>query len=66
VSPLPTGSLRLFFYADAGFTYTVEASSDLAAWTEIATLFGADGTVEYFDADAATVSPRFYRVRWLP
>ena len=44
----------------------LEASSDLAQWTTLAAAFSADGTVEYSDADVANISPRFYRVRWLP
>jgi DNA-binding beta-propeller fold protein YncE len=62
----PDGSLRLFFHADPGYTYAIEASSDLAQWTTLAAAFSADGTVEYSDADVANISPRFYRVRWLP
>lgn len=63
---LPDGSLRLFFHGDAGFTYAIEVSTDLAGWDTLATVFSADGTVEHFDADAAANSLRFYRVRWLP
>jgi DNA-binding beta-propeller fold protein YncE len=63
---LPDGSLRLFFHGDAGFNYAIEASADLTGWEPLATVFSADGTVEYFDADAAANSLRFYRVRWLP
>ena len=62
----PDGSLRLFFQCDAGFTYAIEASSDLAEWITLATAFSADGTVEWFDPDVANISPRFYRVSWLP
>lgn len=62
----PDGSLRLCFHGDPGFTYVIEASSDLAAWTTVGTAFSADGAVEYFDSDTANNSPRFYRVCWLP
>ena len=63
---LPDGSLRLSFRGDSGFTYALDVSTNLAAWETLATVFSADGSVEYFDADAAANSLRFYRVRWLP
>ena len=66
LSFLPDGSLRLFFRGDADFTYVIEVSSDLTSWETLATLYNADGTVEYFDIDAAANSLRFYRVRWAP
>jgi DNA-binding beta-propeller fold protein YncE len=62
----PDGSLRIFFQCDPGFTYAIEASTDLVEWATLATAFNADGAVEYFDTDAASISPRFYRARWLP
>ncbi len=60
------GSLRLFFRADAGFTYMIETCSNLVDWTTLTTVFSADGSVEYFDTDVPNNSLRFYRVRWLP
>ena len=63
---LPDGSFRVFFRGDAGFTYAIEVSTDLAVWETLTTVFSADGTVEYFDAGAAANSLRFYRVRWVP
>ena len=62
----PDGSLRLVFHGDPGFTYAIETSSDMTEWTTVGTAYSADGSVEYFDPDAAGASPRFYRVHWLP
>lgn len=45
----------------AGHTYVVLASSDLGAWTPIATNVATSGSVVFTDPDTANYSSRFYR-----
>jgi hypothetical protein len=46
----------------AGYTYYVEASTDLVNWVNIATLVNTNGSVTFSDAGATNYAARFYRV----
>ena len=69
---LPLGGLglsdgfRLNLVGEVGTAYRFDASSNLAAWTALATLTNYAGTLEYIDATAASFTRRFYRAVPLP
>lgn len=46
-----------------GRRYALEASTDLQAWIEIATLDNPAGTIEFTDAEAVVFPQSYYRVR---
>jgi len=45
-----------------GMSYSIECSSNLAAWTPMATVTNVTGTLQWTDPDAPGKSTRFYRV----
>ena len=45
----------------AGFEYAIQASTDLANWTNIASVVNIDGIVRFFDQDSTNYPYRFYR-----
>jgi len=47
----------------AGKVYEIEATTDLVHWETLAAVTNLNGTVEYLDASAATLTNRFYRVK---
>jgi hypothetical protein len=60
---LPDGQFRWTLSAAVGRTYIVQASSDLADWSDLATLGPEDTTLEFTDPEAAAFAQRFYRVK---
>ncbi len=61
--PLAGALFGLTVNLDAGYTYTVEASTNLVDWQGISTLTAA-GLVDFADADATNYPSRFYRLNW--
>jgi hypothetical protein len=64
VSPLPVGGVRLTVMADAGQTYRLQHSTNLAlpgVWSAVATNTNSAGTFDWFDSSAALATNRFYR-----
>ena len=55
------GSLMYQLGGQAGFEYTVQASTNLFDWTVIASLLNTNGTVQFYDKNATNYSQRFYR-----
>jgi hypothetical protein len=56
------GTFEITIHGQSNSTYVIEASADLIQWTAIATnLAGANGLLNYIDADAASIPHRFYR-----
>ena len=56
------GSLRVFeLNGQAGFNYTVQASTNLVNWETIAVLINTNGAVRFFDQSSTNFSQRFYR-----
>src|SRR5207249_2606047 len=49
----------------AGFTYAIEASTNLINWTPIITLTNSRRTIAWMDADATNCCQRFYRATQL-
>lgn len=58
---LPDDKLRLRGSGDPG-ELAIEASADLANWTEVTSLFSASGNFEYIEPNAVSAQ-RFYRAR---
>jgi len=44
-----------------GYTYAIQASTNLADWMTIATLVNTNGTVTFFDPSSTNYNQRFYR-----
>ena len=60
---LADGTLQLIFNGDSAWSYTVETSTNLAAWTTLTNLTSASGSF-YVTTGAVTNGPcRFYRAR---
>ena len=58
----PAGQVLLSVIGQNGYTYDVQASSDLATWTILGTVFlDESGAADFVDADAANYPARFYR-----
>jgi len=55
--------LRVLFHAVPDTVYTLECSSDLAQWVDLATGIAGGFTCELSDSTPLTVPHRFYRVR---
>jgi internalin A len=63
VRPLPlTGAFRFGIQGPPG-AYTVQASVDLANWSELGTTTNSLGAINFVDATAHDAPTRFYRVR---
>jgi hypothetical protein len=58
---LADGSVQVTPSGAAGMSYTVEASSDLLDWSPLASGVATNAIQGFIDADAATLSRRFYR-----
>ena len=64
---LADGRFRVQFNANAGSNYTLQASSDLARWTDLTNATPSiGGPYAFIDSDAAKYERRFYRVRLGP
>ena len=64
--PQPDGSVRVPLAGDAGYTFAVDTSPDLQDWMRLTNLTSQTGTFDYLDAQAASETNRFYRLRWRP
>jgi hypothetical protein len=62
----PDTGFRLRVNGPPGGRVRLEASPDLRAWTELATLENPTGTVEFTDPVSLGAAARFYRARRLP
>jgi len=61
----PNGSVKLSFLAWPGVNYTLQASTDLQTWQNLATLVPpSDGIFDYIDLTATNYRSRFYRLSW--
>lgn len=59
------GQFRLWFEAQPGRSYVIEASSNLAPWWPVSTNSSVNGRVDYVDVDSGS-GQRFFRARWAP
>lgn len=61
----PNGSVKLSFLAWPGVNYTLQASTNLQTWQNLATLVPpSDGIFDYLDVTATNYPTRFYRLSW--
>ena len=58
-----TGAKLSFTEPEAGFRYTVEASTNLLQWTKLMARTSAGVTTNYTDTRAANYARRFYRLQ---
>jgi photosystem II stability/assembly factor-like uncharacterized protein len=60
------GAVRLLVSAEAGETYTLERSKDLASWNQLQQITAAEDTFEFEDASATGLPGAFYRISAVP
>ncbi len=58
---LANGQFQFTLVGDAGRSYTIQASTDLATWTALTNLVSATGTNQFTDPAAADSIRQFYR-----
>jgi hypothetical protein len=56
------GSFGITLGTETGLTYRVQASVDLANWSNLATFVATDFTTQFIDSTATNFSTRFYRL----
>jgi hypothetical protein len=59
-------SAKLILHGDIGASYRIEASSDLATWTDLGTLYSADGSIIIQDTATVGAEARFYKATLVP
>jgi hypothetical protein len=60
---LAAGGFQSHLVGQANQTYAIQVSSDLSNWTPLTNVTtAADGTVDFIDTGASSISRRFYRV----
>jgi hypothetical protein len=60
---LSNDEVRIGIDGEPGQSYSVEASTDLVTWTEVATVEEINGTLRFPDPQRTEWRQRFYRVR---
>jgi len=60
---LPDGRFPLTLTSAPSASFTIEASTDLSQWTEVASGVNTSGTFNFFDDRARTFPQRFFRAR---
>ena len=63
---LSDNTVQLSAICDAGHAFDITASTNLVDWTTLARMVSVTGTIDYTDADAPSITQRFYRVVWVP
>jgi sugar lactone lactonase YvrE len=66
IATQPGSQVKVVFTADAGYTYLLEASSNLVGWAGLTNIQSVTGTIQYVDPSSATKPLRYYRARWVP
>ena len=57
-----SGVLRLSVETEPGWSYTLQASTDLVEWLPIRTSFATGTVLDFTDPDAGSYNWRFYRI----
>jgi uncharacterized repeat protein (TIGR03803 family) len=57
----PNGQFRFTLIGSPGYSYTIQASTDLQSWTSLTNFVSATGTNQFGDAEAPSFKWRFYR-----
>jgi len=60
-APQPGGSVQLLLKGIGGWTYTIQASTDLVNWTPLTSFVATNGATQIVDPAAGSLSHRFYR-----
>jgi hypothetical protein len=63
---LPPTLLHLTWSGDSNALYTIEASTNLAAWVNVTNVLSADGTIHFTNDIGTNFHQRFYRARLVP
>jgi hypothetical protein len=63
IERLPGGQVRLLWNGHPVFRYTLQASSNLLFWRDLASVSGSNGVFQYFDSSATNLLRQFYRTR---
>jgi hypothetical protein len=58
--------VQMTIQSATNLTYSIEASSNLADWTPLGTIYYTNGVFPYTDLTAPGETNRFYRARLLP
>jgi hypothetical protein len=60
---LPGGSMRIRWVGDPGFAYTLQTSTNLVLWLDLATVGSTTTNFEYIDPTATNKPAGYYRTR---
>ena len=63
IERLPNGQVRLLWNGHPVFSYTLQTSSNLLFWSDLASVSGSNGVFQYFDSSTTNLPRRFYRTR---
>ena len=63
IDRLPNGYVHLLWNGHPVFSYTLQASSNLLFWADLANVTGSNGVFQYFDPSATNQPRRYYRTR---
>jgi hypothetical protein len=63
IERLPNGQVRLLWNGHPVFSYTLQTSSNLLFWSDLANVSGSNGVFQYFDTSATNRPQGFYRTR---
>jgi hypothetical protein len=63
IARLPDGSVSLVLTSAPGDAFTLENSTNLAAWQTLTTFSGGNGTTNFLDSNAPLFPRQFYRTR---
>lgn len=63
IERLPSGQVRLLWNGHPTLSYTLQTSSNLLFWSDLANVSGSNGVFQYFDLSATNRSQGFYRTR---
>jgi len=55
------GAFQATFAAEPGIRFLIQASTNFANWSTVATVVGQDGALNYLDTQATNAPARFYR-----
>jgi hypothetical protein len=63
IDRLPNGHVHLLWNGHPVFSYTLQTSSNLLFWSDLANVPGTDGAFQFTDSTATNQPRRFYRTR---
>lgn len=63
IDRLPDGQVHLLWNGHPIFSYTLQTSSNLLFWSDLANVAGSNGVFQFFDPAATNQPRRFYRTR---